>query len=185
MNAPGAAGQQIKSSRGTRAKARHGRCRCGPSYSGAGGCSHTPEPPSQPVRPDRSYLLRAASAQTRLLKSDQKYLSFFKQTPILSVFTSSEGSSSGPGGTDSERCLWAYLSTLFVIANCGFDPQFNNHDWTCRWFYMFMRGKKGRLTACRCRWRIPFKALIGKITLWTFFQICKWFFSLIFKRLMF
>lgn len=84
----------------------------------------------------------AASAQTRLLKSDQNYVYFFKQTPILSVFTSSEGSNSGPGGTDSERCLWAYLSTLFVITNCGFDPQFNNHDWTCRWFCMFMRGEK-------------------------------------------
>lgn len=105
---------------------------------------------------------------TRLLMSDQKYVYLFNQTATVSVFKSSKGSNNGPGGTGNERSLWAYLNTLFIIMNCVFDPQFNNHDWTCLWFYMFMRGKKLWLTACRCCWRIHFKTLIRKASFWTF-----------------
>lgn len=105
---------------------------------------------------------------TRLLMSDQKYVYLFNQTATVSVFKSSKGSNNGPGGTGNECSLWAYLNTLFIITNCVFDPQFKNHDWTCLWFYMFMRGKKLWLTSCRCCWRIHFKTLIRKASFWTF-----------------
>lgn len=53
---------------------------------------------------------------------DQKGVYLLNQTPIPSVFKHSEGSNNRPGGTDNECCSWAYLSTFFIIMNCGFDP---------------------------------------------------------------
>lgn len=51
-------------------------------------------------------------------------------------FKSSEVGNNGPGSTDNEWCLSVYLSTLFVIMNCGFDLQFKImaefvHCFTC------------------------------------------------------
>lgn len=85
---------------------------------------------------------RQCELTTRLLMSDQKYVYLFNQAAMVPVFKSSKGSNNGPGGTGNERSLWAYLNTLPIITNRVFDPQFNNHDWTCIWFYMFMSGKK-------------------------------------------
>lgn len=69
---------------------------------------------------------------TRLLMSDQKFVYLFNQTAAVSVFKSSNGSNSGPGGTGNEHSLWVYLNTLFIITICVFDPQFKS------WLNLYM-----------------------------------------------
>lgn len=52
----------------------------------------------------------------------------FSQMSILSVFKSSGDSNDGPGATDNGCSSRVYLTTVFMITNCVFDPQLKNHD---------------------------------------------------------
>lgn len=142
LNALRAAGQQIIIGKGTRVKAIHSQ-EIWPRLPRSRSLdSHTNLDLSVCEARQVVPVARECELTTRLLMSDQKHVYLFNQAAMVPVFKSSKGSNNGPGGTGNEHSLWAYLNTLFIITKCVFDPQFNNHDWTCIWFYMFMSGKK-------------------------------------------